>query len=277
MTACGRSPIRRCPQSAIVRIGACSRRAYSNPSLSGTQLSCVPQRQRHGQCTRSSSVRGSVATSARPAVTVSVCCRGPSRNHSAISGSKPAGSATPHQPKVSVRPSASARTSAARRPIVRPGFNAPSTATVASPTRVADEMPALAARTMPVTASGRRTAARSATTPPSEWPTERGGQGVLGLGDSSTASANGSTSAAPRRGAPSRRGPVARGRSRAARPRGPGPRAASSRPSRQGRGRARAAGPPPPRSSGPAPRSARSWKAFQISFGLRRHLGIFFR
>ncbi len=51
--------MRRCPQSAIVRSGARSRRAYSIPSCSGTQLSLAPQRQRHGQVTRWRSSRGS--------------------------------------------------------------------------------------------------------------------------------------------------------------------------------------------------------------------------
>src|SRR5262249_42189279 len=68
----GLSPIRRCPQPAIVRSGAPRRRAYSIPSSTRTQLSLAPQRQRQGHVTRSSSVRGSEASSALPAWRVSV-------------------------------------------------------------------------------------------------------------------------------------------------------------------------------------------------------------
>ena len=52
-----------------------------------------------------------------------------------------------------------------------PGSTSPISVTVTRPSRVDEPTPAAAARTTPRTASGRRTAARSATVPPSEWPT----------------------------------------------------------------------------------------------------------
>src|SRR4051794_17326005 len=93
VTASGRSPTSRWPQSAIVRSGARSRRAYSIPSASGTQLSFAPHRQRHGQRTSSSRSRGSARINARPAVSVSACWGGPSRNAFASAGSRRRGSA----------------------------------------------------------------------------------------------------------------------------------------------------------------------------------------
>ena len=47
--AAGRSPISRCPQSAITRSGARSRRAYSNASSTGSWLSRAPQSTSAGQ------------------------------------------------------------------------------------------------------------------------------------------------------------------------------------------------------------------------------------
>ena len=163
------------------------------PSASGTQLSAAPQRQRHGQATRSRSGRGSERTSARPAESVSVCCGGPARNASAISGSKPAGSATPHQPKASVRPSRERATRRRCGATSFPGCTSPSTVKAASAVRVPEEIPAVAARTIPVTASGRRTAARSATSPPSECPTQGTDTASSCSSTASTASANGSS------------------------------------------------------------------------------------
>jgi hypothetical protein len=138
-------------------------------------------------------MRGSVRTSAFPADSVSVCSAGPARNASAISGSNPAGSATPHQPKVSVRPRRERAMRARYGAIAFPGWTSPMAVTSASPIRVADEIPAAAASTTPSTASGRRAAARSATSPPSEWPTHGAGTASSRSATASIASANGSS------------------------------------------------------------------------------------
>ena len=68
----GRSLISRWPQSAMTRIGARRRRAYSKPSSTGTCWSRAPQRTSTGQRTRSRSCRGSSRISARPAPIASV-------------------------------------------------------------------------------------------------------------------------------------------------------------------------------------------------------------
>ncbi len=183
----------RWPQSAITRSGAPRRRAYSMPSESGTQLSWPPQRQRQGQRTRSRSCRGSVAISARPAETVSVCSAGPERNASAISGSRPGGSATPHQPNATVRPSAEPAHASRRRAMSRPGCASPTIESTTSAERLLEEIPGAAASTIPVTASGRRMAARSPTSPPSECPTQGAGSASSASSTARTASANGST------------------------------------------------------------------------------------
>ena len=75
--------------------------------------------------TRSSSVRGSVTSSARPAWRVSVWCAGPARNASAISGSSPSGSATPHQPNATRRPSRERAHACRCGAISRPGCATP--------------------------------------------------------------------------------------------------------------------------------------------------------
>ena len=155
----------------------------------------------------------------------------------------------------------------------------PSSVTVASPIRVAEEMPAAAARTMPVTASGRRTAARRATRPPSEWPTQ-------GAGSASSASSDREDGVgerveacrAAREAARSRRARAAPGRSPAAPRRARARRAASSRRGRRARGRARAAALAADEVAEPRPAavSVPLLESEQIPFGLRRHQGIFF-
>ena len=86
-----------------------------------------------------------------------MCCGGPPRNASAISGSSRAGSATPQPPKTSVRPS---REREMRCAVAPEQASRPDDAEQrhASPRRRASpsEMPAAATRTMPLTASGRR-------------------------------------------------------------------------------------------------------------------------
>ena len=75
----------------------------------------------------------------------------------------------------------------------RSGRSRPIQVTVRSPARVAEEIPAAAASTSPVTASGRRTAARRPTRPPSEWPTQGAGSASSCSSTASTASAKGSS------------------------------------------------------------------------------------
>ena len=72
----------------------------------------------------------------------------------------------------------------ARRPARRPGCTIPTSVIVISASRVELEMPAAAASTSRRTSSGRRSASRSATAPPSECPNTSTGAAVeAGRGD----------------------------------------------------------------------------------------------
>jgi hypothetical protein len=162
--------MRRWPQPAIARSCAPRRRAYSIPSSSLTQLSLAPQRQSTGHVIRSSSVSGSVPSSARPAWRVFVWNAGPVRNASAMAGSSAEASPTPHQPNATRRPSSESAQARRYGATTFPGWTSPIRVTVTRPRRVDEPMPAAAASTTPRTASGRRTAARKETVPPSECP-----------------------------------------------------------------------------------------------------------
>ena len=183
MTASGRSPISRCPQSAIARSGARSRRAYSIPSCSGTQLSLAPQRQRHGQ-RDAVEVGARVARDERPAGAQRVgVLRRPGEErlgHLRVEARR-VGDAPPAEGERPPEPRAR-DDRAPRRPTSRPGWTTPSTVTVASPTRVAEEMPGRGGEHEPgdrLGAPGGARAGRRA--PPSEWPTQGAGQRVLRL------------------------------------------------------------------------------------------------
>ena len=73
-------------------------RALLLASATGTMRSRAPARTRQGQRTRSRSMRGSSATSARPALRTSVCKAGPARNPSTAAADSAAGSETSKKP-----------------------------------------------------------------------------------------------------------------------------------------------------------------------------------
>ena len=200
--------------------GAARAAAVRTPSRPAAGPRCLSPPQAEGRGTRRG--RGRAADRSPrapgPALSVSVCCGG--------AGEECLGHLRVEPGRVGVRPTSRTSsvpprreraTSCGRGRITRPGWTTPSTVTTASLSRRRGRDPRGRRRERArSTASGRSTAARSPTSPPSEWPIHGAGSASSTSSTSSTASGEQRSSVGAAARAPEPPWPGRPGRSRAA-------------------------------------------------------------